>query len=229
MRTSFAALALVAAASVAQGATFNDDFNGSGGPSGSWEVAKWANGSPFGCTFAATEAWVSNGQLSLNINDQQANAIKCAEIRTYQSFTYGKFIVRMQPSSIAGTDSSFFLYTGTAGTSSHFEIDIEFLNGGRTLHTNVWKQGQQNYQQFSMGGGFMTVGFEWRSNYVRWFTVNGNGQESEIRRVSTSISQPMRLMLNHWNGDNSASAKNFVGQYNRGGGAAKYDWVKVSN
>ena len=232
MRSHIAALALAAViAPGAQAASFFDGFDGTGGPNGgSWEVANWANGSPFGCTFAFSEAWLSgSSNLVLNVNSAQPSARKCAEIRTWQSFTYGKFVVRMQPGTIAGADSSFFLYTGTAGTRSHNEIDIEFINGGRTLHTNVWNADVQNYQQFAVSTGWRTIGFEWRPTYVRWFSVSDSGTETDIRRVNTTISTPMRLMLNHWVGDNSAGAKSFVGQYNGGGGAAYYDWVKVSD
>jgi len=232
MKSIITALALAAAiAPGAHAANFFDGFDGTGGPNGSnWEVANWANGSPFGCTFAFSEAWLAgNSNLVLNVNSSQPTARKCAEIRTWQSFTYGKFVVRMQPGTIAGADSSFFLYTGTAGTSSHNEIDIEFINGGRTLHTNVWNADVQNYQQFAVSTGWRTIGFEWRPTFVRWFSVSDSGTETNIRWVNTSISTPMRLMLNHWVGDNSASARNFVGQYNGGGGAAYYDWVKVSD
>jgi beta-glucanase (GH16 family) len=232
MKSIIAALALAAASVPSAHATnFFDGFDGTGGPNGnSWEVASWANGSPFGCTFAFSEAWLTGtSNLVLNVNSSQPSARKCAEIRTWQSFTYGKFVVRMQPGTIAGADSSFFLYTGTSGTRSHNEIDIEFINGGRTLHTNVWNADAQNFQQFAVSTGWRTIGFEWRPSFVRWFSVSDSGAETNIRWVNTSISTPMRLMLNHWVGDNSSSARNFVGQYNGGGGAANYDWVKVSD
>ena len=64
---------------------------------------------------------------------------------------------------------------------------------------------------------------------MRWFHVDDAGQEHEFRRVSTNISAPMRLMMNHWVGNNSAGAVNFVGTYHGGGGAAYYDWVRVSD
>lgn len=225
-----AAVALAAASltSVPAHATnFFEGFDGTGGAGSAWETASWFNGDIFGCTFAFSEVWrTGKGLLQLNVN---GGTKKCAEVRTWQSFTYGKFVTRMQPGTIAGGNSSFFLYTGNAGTSNHFEIDIEFINGGRTLHTNVWTAGRQNYQQFSNPGGWQTVGFEWRPTFVRWFTVDGSGRENEFRRVNTNISASMRLMMNHWVGNNSTGAKNFVGTYNGGGGGALYDWVKVSD
>jgi beta-glucanase (GH16 family) len=232
MRSLIANLALAAGlAPAAQATNFFDGFDGTGGANGaSWETATWSNGSPFGCTFAYSEVWrTGTSNLVLNVNGSAPSNRKCAEIRTWQSFTYGKFVVRLQPGTIAGADSSFFLYTGTAGTRSHNEIDIEFINGGRTLHTNVWNADVQNVQQFAVRTGWRTIGFEWRPTYVRWFNVSDSGAETEFRRVSTSISAPMRLMLNHWVGDNSTSARSFLGQYNGGGGPAYYDWVKVSD
>ncbi|MBX3625121.1 MAG: family 16 glycosylhydrolase [Rhizobacter sp.] len=225
-------VALVVAASTtapAFAANFFEGFDGSGGAGGAWETASWANGDIFGCTFAYSEVWRSGGSLVANVNSSNRSNVKCAEVRTWQSFRYGKFVTRLQPSTIAGSNTSFFLYAGTAGTSSHFEVDIEFIHGGRTLHTNVWTGGRQNYQQFSVATGWRTIGFEWRPTYVRWFHVEANGTEREFRRVNTSISTPMRLMMNHWVGNNSAGAVNFVGTYYGGGGAAYYDWVRVSD
>jgi endo-1,3-1,4-beta-glycanase ExoK len=232
MRSMITAVALAASFVPAAHATnFFDGFDGSGGPNtSSWQVSNWGNGSPFGCTFAYSEVWLSGtSNLVLNVNSSTRSAVKCGEIRTLQSFTYGKFVVRLQPGTIAGGDSSFFLYTGTAGTPSHNEIDIEFINGGRTLHTNVWKADVQNYQQFAISTGWRTIGFEWRPTYVRWFNVSDAGVESEFRRVNVSVGTPMQLMLNHWVGDNSTGGKSFLGTYNGGGGAAYYDWVKVSD
>ena len=225
------ALAIALATSLhlnAQATNFFDGFDGTGGPNGAvWETANWFNGDIFGCTFGYSEAWLTGwGALDLNVNGSTA---KCAEVRTWQSFQYGKFVTRMQPGTIPGGNSSFFLYTGTAGTSNHFEIDLEFIKAGTVLHTNVWTAGRQNYQQFAIATGWRTIGFEWRPTYVRFFHVNSAGVETEFRRVNSAFSAPMRLMLNHWVGNNSAGALNFVGTYTGGGGPAYYDWVKVSD
>ena len=98
MRQLIAAFALAASFAPAAHATnFFDGFDGSGGPNGSnWQTSSWSNGSPFGCTFAYSEVWLAgNSNLVLNVNSSVPSAVKCAEIRTWQSFTYGKFVVRM--------------------------------------------------------------------------------------------------------------------------------------
>src|ERR1041385_8881857 len=100
MRRFITALALAASfTSAAHATNFFDGFDGSGGPNGaSWQTSNWRNGAPFGCTFAYSEVWLGgNGNLTLNVNSSVPSAVKCAEVRTWQSFTYGKFVVRMQP------------------------------------------------------------------------------------------------------------------------------------
>lgn len=51
----------------------------------------------------------------------------CAELRTYNYTRKGRYEVQMQAGSVPGTISSFFTYTGDAGTSSHYEVDIELM------------------------------------------------------------------------------------------------------
>ncbi len=224
LRRAALLLGLTFAGAATQAAPFFDGFDGTGGAGPAWETATWHNGTPFGCSFAYSDVWKDSGALILNVN---AGTGRCGEVRTHEHFTYGKFTVRMKASTFAGGNSSFFLYTGDAGTASHHEIDIELIKGGTVLHTNVWKNGQQNYQQFPIGTGWQTLGFEWRPSFVRWFIVNAQGGEQTIRHQNINVATPMRLMLNHWRGDNSPDAINFLGQWNGGGGPAHYDWVKV--
>lgn len=220
---ALAALTLVLSAG-AHAEGFFDGFDGTGGAGPAWETATWPNGTPFGCTFAYSEVWKERGLMVLNVN---GGTQRCGEIRTRRSFTYGKFSTRMKASSFAGGNSSFFLYTGQAGTASHFEIDIELINGGTVLHTNVWKGGVQDFRQYPIQPGWHTLGFEWRENSVRWFSVDEQGRETTLREQAVSVATPMQLMLNHWHGDNTPDAIGFLGRWTGGGGPAYYDWVKV--
>ncbi len=211
-------------ASVSHAAVFVDEFDGEGGAGPAWETATWRNGVPFGCGFAYSEVWKDNGKLILNVNGGTG---KCGEVRTLQEFSYGKFTVRLKASTFAGGNTSFFLYTGEAGTATHQEIDIEIIKGGRVLHTNAWKDGQQNYRQYPIATGWQTLGFEWRADFVRWFSVDAGGKETTLRQLTVSISTPMRLMMNHWHGDASDDGVGFLGRWQGGGGPAEYDWVRV--
>ncbi|MFR9705083.1 hypothetical protein ACL00O_21720, partial [Aeromonas sanarellii] len=51
----------------------------------------------------------------------------------------------------------FFTYTGDAGTSSHYEVDIELMGGTNLLHTNVWIQGRQYPQDIDLGKYGMSI------------------------------------------------------------------------
>lgn len=229
LKRLFLVLVVVLSETEAISANFFEGFDGVGDPGAQWETAHWHNGSVFGCGFAFSEAWRTGwGAMQLNVNGSNPGDVRCAELRSWQSFQFGKFITRLQPGTIAGGNSAFFLYAGTAGMPDHFEIDVEIIHGGTTLHTNVWNRGQENYQQFSIPVGWRTIGFEWRPGFVRWFHVDDSGAEHEFRRVYTQIMAPMRLMLSHWVGNNSPGAIAFLGPYQQyGGGPAYFDWVRV--
>ena len=99
----------------------------------------------------------------------------------------------MEAGTIAGADSSFFLYTGTAGTPSHNEIDIEFINGGRTLHTNVWTADRQNWQQYAVSTGwpgYFTELLEWQ------WTIHGE-PPTLLRVELTPVPGGTLLVLDH--------------------------------
>lgn len=231
LKSFFLGLIIAFSANEARSANLFEGFDGTGGPGDPWETANWHNGSIFGCQFAYSEAWRTGwGALQLNVNGGDPRNPRCAEVRSWQNFQFGKFVTRLQPGTIPGGISSFFLYTGTPGTADHFEIDLEFIRGGTVLHSNIWINGRQNIQQFNIPVGWRTIGFEWRPDFVRWFHVDDSGAEFEFRRVNTHITSPMRLMMNHWVGNNSPDAIGFAGSYPQyAGGPAYIDWVKVSD
>jgi endo-1,3-1,4-beta-glycanase ExoK len=224
-----ATLSAVTLSPAANAQALLDDFSGTGGPDSSlWTVSTQTNGSPFGCGFSTSEVWKSGGNLVMNVNP---NTKKCSEIKSIKKFTYGKYLIRMTPSTFAGGNSTFFLYTGTTGGApDHYEIDIEFINGGKTLHTNYFIKGGDNkgdnFKQFPAPTGTFQIGFEWTKDFIRWFKVE-NRKEVDIRKVNVKISTPMNLFINHWYGDNSTAGIDFLGKHSGGGGQALYDKVEV--
>jgi endo-1,3-1,4-beta-glycanase ExoK len=153
-----APIGILAMSSTAHGqALLVDDFTGTSVDTNKWSVRTGSNGAFFGCEFASNRVAVANGNLNLSVNPRTS---KCGEVKSVKLFNYGKFLIRMSPSTFAGGNSSFFLYTGsTGGAADHFEIDIELINGGKTLHTNYFIQGSdnagKNVQQFGAGAGSM--------------------------------------------------------------------------
>lgn len=227
-----AALATSAQAAPPTKPVFSDAFDATGTLNSAWQVATWVNGHPFGCTFSNQDVSQANGVLTLSFSGHSG---KCAEVRTVKFWQYGKFQTRMQPAAVPGTVSSFFLYAGAAGTSTHHEVDIEFL-GSRPniLHTNYWVAGQPQALDIDLTAygidpqaGPRFYGFEWRADSLTWFTYNDAGQYIQLRKVPVSLSASMQLMMNAWYGDNLDSAFIFPGAYDNTPGAAVYDSVQI--
>lgn len=233
--------ALLCAAAMSAGANVNaqttttqlfyDDFSGKGGLSSAWDIASWVNGHPFGCTFSSQDVSKSKGLLTLSFS---GNSGKCAEVRTKQYWQYAQFVVDMKPANVKGTVSSFFLYDGVAGTSSHYEIDIEFLGGTSILHTNYWVAGQQYPMDIDLAtlgidpyAASRSYSFVWQSDAIGWYVANNAGQWIEIRRADVNIAAPMKLMMNAWYGDNMDSALYFPGYYDGTPGKASYNSVWI--
>lgn len=217
----------------AQTTQFFDDFSPNSNLSSKWDIATWANGHPFGCTFSSQNVSKNQGLLKLSFSGSSG---KCAEVRTKQFWQYGQFVVDMKPSNVNGTVSSFFLYDGVAGTSSHFEIDIEFVGGTSLLHTNYWVSGQQfpvDIDLTALGidpyASSRKYSFVWQPNAIIWYVADNAGQWIEVRRASVNISAPMKLMMNAWYGDNINDALYFPGYYNGTPGQAVYDSVWIGS
>lgn len=210
---------------------FSDTFDGKGKLADAWQVATWANGAPFGCAFAASQVSRSQGVLNLSFG---SNTGKCAEVRTFQSWQYGSFNVTMQPANVRGTISSFFLYGGQAGSTSHHEIDIEFIGGTSLLHTNVWIGGQQSPLDIDLShygidpySGMRQYSIVWRPDTIAWFVLSDNNQWIELRSVAMKLEMPLQLMMNAWYGNNQDWAVYFPGYYDGKPGVARYDSVWI--
>ena len=126
---------------------------------------------------------------------------KGAELRTKESYKWGRFEVRMKSAAREGMLSSFFTYNDL--NSIWNEIDIEIL--GRypdDIQFNPITPGRVNHLghhklSFSPHQDFHTYAFEWTPQYVAWFV---DGQEV-LRQTGTHIStltQPQKIMMNVW-------------------------------
>jgi hypothetical protein len=130
-----------------------------------------------------------------------AKPYKGAELRTKESYKWGRFEVRMRSAGREGMLSSFFTYNDL--NSIWNEIDIEIL--GRYpdgIQFNTITPGRVNHLghhrlAFNPHQEFHTYAFEWTPQYVAWFV---DGQEI-LRQVGTHIStltQPQKIMMNVW-------------------------------
>ena len=98
------------------------------------------------------------------------------EVKTNETFKYGRFTVRMQGSGKLGTVGSFFTYwNGPNWTKDGWnEIDIELVPSvkGSPFSTNIiweWQQNDQKYcQDFQPGTDWHVYVIEWAPTYVAW-------------------------------------------------------------
>lgn len=196
-----------------------------------WQVATWANGPPFGGAFSREQVGHEKGLLSLGFDGAAGTA---AEVRTRQFWQYGRFTVEMRPAPVAGSVSSFFLYTGVAAAASHHEIDIEFLGSRPMLHTNVWVGGQPSPKDIDLRrlgidpfARSRLYAFEWQPDSITWRVMGDDGNWLDVRREEIRLGVPMQLMMNAWYGDNQGDALAFPGYYRGEAGKTEYRMVRI--
>ena len=111
------------------------------------------------------------------------------EVKTYETFTYGRFTVRMMGSCKKGTVGSFFTYwTGPDWSQEGWnEIDVELVPSieENPFSANIiweWQQQDQSYvDSYQPGAGYNTFGVEWAPTYVQW-TIN----DKVVRRTENT-------------------------------------------
>lgn len=198
---------------------------------GQWEVANWALGAPFGCRWSPDKVWNSGTGLALNFD--QASG-KCGEVRTWKSWQYGSFTANMAPANVPGSVTSFFLYSGQSGTSSHYQINFEFIGGTSRIRTNYWVAGKANPLEIDLNKHGINpyskkrnYTVEWKADTITWYVNGDAGEWIALRRVNVTMQQPMRLMLNAWYGNNQGDALLYPGRYSGATGTAQFGYVWI--
>jgi len=156
------------------------------------------------------------------------------ELRTRQTYRYGRYEVRMQSAPGNGVVSSFFTYRdywaeGLSGAQHWNEIDYEWLgNHDDKVQTNLIIQNQWDLPDLvdisvNPHNDFHTYAFEWTPDYVAWFL-----DDELIRWVDNfytdSLYHFQKIMMNIW----QPTAESWVGEFDPDilPVYAFYDWVK---
>jgi glycosyl hydrolase family 16/malectin (di-glucose binding ER protein)/type IX secretion system substrate protein len=159
-----------------------------------------------------------------------AQSYRGAELRTHESFIYGRFEARYKAAAGSGVLSNFFTYHDyTSPCCEEWnEIDIEIL--GRytnDIQTTTITPGQkiQNSHtklKFSPADSFYTYAFEWTPEYVAWF-VDGKEIYRQTGEHIATLVYGQKIMMNIW----AAEWENWVGTWNEKQLPffAYYDWV----
>ena len=144
------------------------------------------------------------------------------ELRSKESFTYGRFEVRMKSAQGNGYVSSFFTYHDFWSTSYNGdwqnyinEIDIEFTGNldhsiqFTTHHPGPWSQTQILPLNYNPHQEYHDYAFEWTPNSVKWF-VNNVEIYNQNQSIVDDLVYPQKIMMNLW----SAIYQDWVGEWN---------------
>lgn len=159
---------------------------------------------------------------------------KGGELRTLDTFRYGRYEVSMRSASGSGIVSSFFTYRdyweeGLSGGQHWNEIDWEFLGQhDDKASTNIIIQNQWDYVQeldidFDPHEDLHTYAIEWTPNNVLFFI-----DDQLVRTVDNFYADSLyhyhKIMMNLW----QPTASSWVGQFDPDilPVYAFYDWVK---
>lgn len=154
-----------------------------------------------------------------------------AELRTYQTYRYGRFETRMKSAPNAGIVSSMFTYheLGPDGIQEWNEIDVEFL--GRytdRVQFNTITDGQVGHEywhglSYDPATEFHEYAFEWTPNDVAWF-VDGVEVYRQTGGHITNLVRTQKIMMNIW----PPAYVDWVGTLNPGQlpSYAFYDWFR---
>ena len=119
------------------------------------------------------------------------------ELRTKESFLYGRFEVRLKSAQGDGLVSSFFTYQDELINGGHIwnEIDIELL--GRfpnivdmNVITNT-SHLRTHFTSLDFHVDFNEYGFEWTPDYVAWF-INGGEVYRQTDEHITDLIHPSK-------------------------------------
>ncbi|MEM7254811.1 MAG: family 16 glycosylhydrolase [Pseudomonadota bacterium] len=200
-----------------------------------WHAADgWHNGAPFLNAWDAKQASASPAGLRLTLcsgGDVANPHWRSGELRTNDTFGYGRFEARFRASAIPGTVTSLFVYTGRSEGDPHDEIDIEILGRDpNALHCNYFRRGVEGTSRllplgFDTSTEMHTFAFEWRKRQIDWYADN-----RLVHSVSGNDvpSVPGKIMLNLWAVDDSASAWAGSLPNDADHADALYEWVRFT-
>lgn len=150
------------------------------------------------------------------------------EVRTLESFLYGRFEIRMKSAEAAGVTSTFFTYN--VKSSAYNEIDIEIMGrytNEASYNTFVPDQSGNPFRQtlkFNPHQAFHVHAIEWTPDYVAWSVDGFEIYRQSDKRINT-LNLAQSIMMNFW----PPSSVDWAGTLDSKKLPlyAYYDWFKV--
>lgn len=203
----------------------------------------WSNGQPFNAVWTKENVTYSNGQMHLGITEGEAKdgevsyPYTAGEARSHHLYGYGDFEVRMKPTAVVGSVSTFFVYTGQwdhidGVANKHDEIDIEFLGKDTTkVQFNYFVNGQGGHEYmydlgFDASKEFHNYGFRWEKDTITW-VVDGK-TAYQVKKDAKNPDLPSaggHIMTNYWPSSASGWSGTFKGATSD---TVDYEWIKTS-
>ena len=201
----------------------------------------WTNGDVFNTVWSASNVNFDNGALHLSISENSAGAEATndayfgGEVRSYQTFGYGDYTVKMKPAKKVGTASTFFTYSGPESEDDDTpwdEIDIEFLGKDTTkVQFNYFVNGVGGHEYmynlgFDASEEYHEYGYRWTAEYIVWFVDGNPVYKVEASNKKPLPSTPGKILMNYWCG--TQGAHGWMGEYSVGTETSDYQWIKTS-
>ncbi|WP_281826331.1 family 16 glycosylhydrolase [Jannaschia rubra] len=177
--------------------TFDTDF---------WNLSDFAlAGRIYQAAWNADHVELAPGTVTLRLtgDDKDGKPFTGAEIQSSESFGYGSYEMRMQPSGEAGVVSAFFLFTSDYfGATRQNEIDFEFLGRDSTEVRLNYFYGSQKLAAagpvivdlgFDASAGMHDYRIEWMPDGIRWFV--DDRLVHEVAADGAPVPQPDEDML----------------------------------
>ncbi len=133
-----------------------------------------------------------------------AKNYKGAELRTRESYLYGRFEARYKASAGEGHVSTFFTYNDIDPTVAWNEIDIEIHGRYQddvqvtTITPRQMIHLRHQWVPFNPHVDFHLYAFEWTPEYVAWF-IDGKEVYRQTEEHILTLRRPQKIMMNIWN------------------------------
>lgn len=163
-----------------------------------------------------------------------AKPYRGGELRTHESFRYGRYEVKMKSAPGSGVVSSFFTFRdywadGLSGSQHWNEIDWEYLGlYNDQVQTNYitqheWSHVDMISTNFNPHDDFHVYAFEWTPDYLAFFVDDNLVRYDDMGQVD-SLYHYQKIMMNIWQPTNV----DWVGPFSASilPVYAYYDWVK---
>lgn len=175
-----------------------------------WHKSNWSNGGYFVNTWGDLNVSFPGSEMVLTLEPESSGTTPelaiSGEYSTNLKCSYGFYRARLKASSVPGTITGFFTYTG--GDTNHDEIDIEIKGDTPDkLQLNYWTNGVEHPIVFDLHFDasleFHDYGFNWTPSGIDWFVDNRlihseNGTNGPIPNT------PGQLFFNYWGVQNTS-------------------------